>query len=133
MRQGYPGNETTNEREIEMNNEVIITGKIKNIKSFSGSKGTMVTGWFDQREVSAFSNGEADRQVYVCGMNIVALDDSTVGDIIGLDKARQGQEQTQQVTLKGRLVTRFDRRQGVAESDRRAPQLQLEVHEVVTA
>lgn len=133
MRQGYPGNETTNEREIEMNNEVTITGKIKNIKSFSGSKGTMVTGWFDQREVSAFSNGNADRQVYVCGMNIVALDDSTVGDIIGLDKARQGQEQTQLVTLKGRLVTRFDRRPGVAESDRRAPQLQLEVHEVVTA
>jgi hypothetical protein len=133
LRQGYPGNETTNEREIEMNNEVTITGKIKNIKSFSGSKGTMVTGWFDQREVSAFSNGNADRQVYVCGMNIVALDDSTVGDIIGLDKARQGQEQTQLVTLKGRLVTRFDRRPGVAESDRRAPQLQLEVHEVVTA
>lgn len=133
MRQGNPGNETTNEREIEMNNEVTITGKIKNIKSFSGSKGTMVTGWFDQREVSAFSNGNADRQVYVCGMNIVALDDSTVGDIIGLDKARQGQEQTQLVTLKGRLVTRFDRRPGVAESDRRAPQLQLEVHEVVTA
>ena len=133
MRQGNPGNKTTNEREIEMNNEVTITGKIKNIKSFSGSKGTMVTGWFDQREVSAFSNGNADRQVYVCGMNIVALDDSTVGDIIGLDKARQGQEQTQLVTLKGRLVTRFDRRPGVAESDRRAPQLQLEVHEVVTA
>jgi hypothetical protein len=133
LRQGNPGNKTTNEREIEMNNEVTITGKIKNIKSFSGSKGTMVTGWFDQREVSAFSNGNADRQVYVCGMNIVALDDSTVGDIIGLDKARQGQEQTQLVTLKGRLVTRFDRRPGVAESDRRAPQLQLEVHEVVTA
>lgn len=124
---------TTNEREYEMNNEVTITGKIKNIKSFSGSKGTMVTGWFDQREISAFSNGNADRQVYVCGMNIVALDDSTVGDIIGLDKARQGQEQTELVTLKGRLVTRFDRRPGVAEGDRRAPQLQLEVHEVVTA
>jgi len=129
----YPVKLTTNERENEMNNEVTITGKIKNIKSFSGSKGTMVTGWFDQREISAFSNGNADRQVYVCGMNIVALDDSTVGDILGLDKARQGQEQTQLVTLKGRLVTRFDRRPGVNESDRRAPQLQLEVHEVVTA
>ena len=116
-----------------MNNEVTLTGKIKNIKAYNGTKGTMITGWFDQREVSAFSNGNADRQVYVCGINIVALDDSTVGDILGLDKARQGQEQTQMVTLKGRLVTRFDRRPGVNESDRRAPQLQLEVHEVVTA
>jgi len=36
------------------------------------------------------------------------------------------------VTLKGRLVTRFDRRQDVAETARRAPQLQLEVFEVTT-
>lgn len=113
-----------------MNNEVTITGKIKNVKTFTGSKGTMVTGWFDQREISAFSNGEADRQVYVCGFNIVALDDSTVGEILGVTRA--GAEQSDLVTLKGRLVTRFDRRQNVSESDRRAPQLQLEVHQVVT-
>jgi hypothetical protein len=111
-----------------MNNEVTITGKIKNVRTFTGSKGTMVTGWFDQREVSAFSNGEADRQVYVCGINIVALDDSTVGEILGVTRA--GQEQSDLVTLKGRLVTRFDRRQDVAENARRAPQLQLEVFEV---
>jgi hypothetical protein len=113
-----------------MNNEVTITGKIKNVRTFTGSKGTMVTGWFDQREISAFSNGEADRQVYVCGFNIVALDDSTVGEILGVTRA--GQEQSDLVTLKGRLVTRFDRRQNVSEDARRAPQLQLEVHEVVT-
>ena len=113
-----------------MNNEVTITGKIKNVKTYTGSKGTMVTGWFDQREISAFSNGEADRQVYVCGINIVALDDSTVGDILGVTRA--GQEQSELVTLKGRLVTRFDRRQNVAEDSRRAPQLQLEVFEVTT-
>ena len=113
-----------------MNNEVTITGKIKNVKTYTGSKGTMVTGWFDQREISAFSNGEADRQVYVCGINIVALDDSTVGDILGVTRA--GQEQSELVTLKGRLVTRFDRRQNVAEDARRAPQLQLEVFEVTT-
>jgi len=111
-----------------MNNEVTLTGKVKNIRTFTGSKGTMVTGWFDQREVSAFSNGEADRQVYVCGINIIALDDSTVGEILGVTRA--GAEQSDLVTLKGRLVTRFDRRQNVSESDRRAPQLQLEVFEV---
>ena len=111
-----------------MENVLTLTGKIKNIKTHSGSKGTMITGWFDQREVSAFSNGEADRQVYVCGINVVALDDSTVGDILG--SIRAGQEQSELVTVKGRLVTRFDRRQDVSEANRRAPQLQLEVVEV---
>jgi hypothetical protein len=111
-----------------MENTVTLTGKIKNVRQFTGSKGTMVTGWFDQREVSAFSNGEADRQVYVCGINVVAMDDSTVGEILGVTRA--GQEQSELVTLKGRLVTRFDRRQNVEESARRAPVLQLEVFEV---
>jgi hypothetical protein len=114
-----------------MNNEVTISGTIKNIRTFTGSRGTLLTGWFDQREISAFSNGEADRQVYVCGMNIVALDADTVNDLTNLDKSRQGSETTQLVTLKGRLVTRFDRRQNVAESARRAPQLQLEVFQVI--
>jgi hypothetical protein len=111
-----------------MENTVKLTGKIKNIKSFTGSKGTLVTGWFDQREVSTFSNGGADRQVYVVGINIIALDDSTVGDILGLSRA--GTEQTDLVTLSGRLVTRFDRRQDIPESQRRAPMVQFEVHEV---
>ena len=113
-----------------MENAVTLTGKLKNVRTHTGSKGTMITAWFDQREVSAFSNGEADRQVYVCGINIVAMDDSTVGEILGVTRA--GAEQSDLVTLKGRLVTRFDRRQNVAENDRRAPQLQLEVFEVVT-
>lgn len=111
-----------------MENVVTLTGKIKNIKTHTGSKGTMITGWFDQREISTFSNGGADREVYVVGLNIVALDDSTVGEILGAQRA--GQEQTDLVTLKGRLVTRFDRRQDIAESQRRAPQVQFEVHEV---
>ena len=111
-----------------MENTVKLTGKIKNIKAFTGSKGTLVTGWFDQREVSTFSNGGADRQVYVVGINIIALDDSTVGDILGLSRA--GTEQTDLVTLSGRLVTRFDRRQDIPESQRRAPMVQFEVHEV---
>jgi len=115
-----------------MENTVTITGKLKNIKSYTGTRGTMITGWFDQREVSAFTNGEADRQVYIMGINVVAMDGNTVEDLVNLDKARQGAEQTQTVTLKGRLVTRFDRRQNIAESARRAPSLQLEVFQVET-
>jgi hypothetical protein len=113
-----------------MLNEVTITGTIKNVRQFTGSKGTLVTGWLNQRDFSRLSDGTADRAVYVTGINIVALDDSTVGDLINLDKARQGAEETMPVTLKGRLITRFDRRPDVAEAARRAPQLQLEVFEV---
>jgi len=111
-----------------MENVVTLTGKIKNIKSYTGSKGTLVTGWFDQREISTFSNGGADREVYVVGIKIVALDDSTVGEILGAKRA--GQEQTDLVTLKGRLVTLFDRRPNVSEKDKYPPVVQLEVHEV---
>jgi hypothetical protein len=118
--------------EKQMQNEVTITGTIKNIRTFTGSKGTLVTGWLNQRDFSRLSDGTADRAVYVTGINIVALDDSTVGDLVDLDKARQGAEETMAVTLKGRLITRFDRRPDVAEASRRAPQLQLEVFEVST-
>jgi hypothetical protein len=113
-----------------MLNEVTITGTIKNVRQFTGSKGTLVTGWLNQRDYSRLSDGTADRAVYVAGINIVALDDSTVGDLLSLDGARQGAEETIPVTLKGRLITRFDRRPDVAEAARRAPQLQLEVFEV---
>jgi hypothetical protein len=112
---------------MELQNTVTITGTLKNIRTFTGSKGTLATGWLDQRDISRTSNNVMDRLVYVAGINIVALDDSTVGDLVDLDKARQGAEHTQHVTLKGRLITRFDRRDV---PEKRAPQLQLEVFEV---
>jgi hypothetical protein len=111
-----------------MHNEVTITGTIKNIKTYKNERGTLLTGWLDQRDVSRTSNGTADRQVYVVGMNIIALDDSTVGEILGASKA--GTESTAPITLSGRLVTKFDRRQNIEESKRRAPFAQLEVHAV---
>jgi hypothetical protein len=111
-----------------MKNEVTITGTIKNIKTYNNQRGTLLTGWLDQREVSRFTNDTADRQVYVVGMNIIALDDSVIGEILG--EAKAGTESTQPITLTGRLVTKFDRRPGIKDSDRRAPYAQLEVHAV---
>lgn len=111
-----------------MHNSVTITGTIKNIKTYKNERGTLLTGWLDQREVSRFGNDTADRQVYVVGMNIIALDDSAIGEILGASKA--GTESTLPITLTGRLVTKFDRRQNVEESKRRAPFAQLEVHAV---
>jgi hypothetical protein len=111
-----------------MYNQVTITGTIKNIKTYKNERGTLLTGWLDQRDVSRMGDGTADRQVYVVGMNIIALDDSTVGEILGVSKA--GTEATTAITVTGRLVTKFDRRQNIEESKRRAPFAQLEVHAV---
>jgi len=113
-----------------MENAVTITGTIKNVRNFTGSRGTMVTGWLNQRDISRLGNGDADRVVYVAGINIVGFDGDVVKDLNMLDTARQGAEETMLVTLKGRLKTKFDTRQ-VAESEKRAPQIQLEVFEVV--
>ena len=111
-----------------MQNQVTITGTIKNIKTYKNQRGTLLTGWLDQRDYSRMSDGTADRAVYVVGMNIIALDDSVIGDILGESKA--GTESTQPITLTGRLVTKFDRRPDVKDSDRRAPFAQLEVHTI---
>ena len=111
-----------------MQNTVTITGTIKNIKTYNNQRGTLLTGWLDQRETSRFTNDTADRQVYVVGMNIIALDDSVIGEILGESKA--GTESTKPVTLVGRLVTKFDRRPDVKDADRRAPYAQLEVHAI---
>jgi len=111
-----------------MLNEVTITGTIKNIKTYQNERGTLLTGWLDQRDMSRMSDGTADRPVYVVGMNIIALDNSVIGEILGESKA--GTESTKPITVTGRLVTKFDRRQNIEESKRRAPFPQVEVHAV---
>ena len=113
-----------------MQNTVTIQGTLKNIREYTGTQGTLMTGWLNQRDVSRFSNDNADRIVYVAGINIIGKDNNVVNTLKSLDVSRQGAEETTIVTLTGRLVTHFDRRQNVAESARRAPQLQLEVYEV---
>ena len=114
-----------------MHNEVTITGTIKNIRTYKNERGTLLTGWLDQRDTSRFGDGTADQTKYIVGMNIIALDDSTVGEILGVSKA--GTEATPNITLSGRLVTKFDRRQ-IPDAEKRAPFAQLEVHAVeVTA
>jgi hypothetical protein len=119
----------TTTKEIEMKNVIEVTGTIKNIRTYTKEgKGTMLTGWFDQRDSSRTSDGTADRTVYVVGMNIVAFDNATVSEILGASTA--GKEVTMPVTLVGRMVTKFDTRQGIDEAKRYKPSLQLEVHDV---
>jgi hypothetical protein len=105
-----------------MKNVVSITGTIKNVKTYTNDRGTLLTGWLDQRDVSRTSDGTADRTIYVVGMKIVALDATTVSDILGETKA--GSEQSRPITLTGRMVTKFSK------DDKYPPMLQLEVHDV---
>ena len=114
-----------------MKNSLVVTGTLKNIKTFAnpGSE-PLVTAWFDQREVSRMSDGTADRRVYVMGIQIVARDSQDMETLQQLDNARQGSDYTPLVTLSGRMVTKFDRRLGIKEADKRAPQLQLAVEKV---
>ena len=110
-----------------MQNQVTITGTIKNIKTYTNERGTMLTGWLDQRDTSRFGDGTADQTKYIVGMNIIALDNETVSEILGASRA--GTEATPNITLVGRLVTKFDRRD-IPQGERRAPFAQLEVHAV---
>ena len=110
------------------------TGKLKNIRIFTTKSGDkFVTGWLDQRLGSYFADGTGDRQVYVFGINFVSFDKQTVELAEQLDNARQGQPQTIRVSLIGKLHTRLDRRVGIKEADRNAPQLQLVVEEMAVA
>ena len=110
-----------------MKNVIEVTGTIKNIKTYKNDRGTLLTGWLDQRDFSRTSDNTIDRPVYVVGMNIVAFDDSTVADILGASSA--GKEVTLPITLTGRMVTKFDTRPNIEESKRYKPLLQLEVHD----
>lgn len=101
-------------------NEVTISGTIKNVKTYTNERGTLLTGWLDQRDTSRFSDGTADQTKYVVGLNFIALDESVIKEITDGNA----------YTFTGRLVTKFDRRQGITDDKRRAPYVQLEVHSI---
>ena len=105
-----------------MKNVISITGTIKNVKTYTNERGTMLTGWLDQRDVSRTSDGTADRTIYVVGMRIVALDANTVSAILGA--VSPGKERSELLEITGRMVTKFSK------DDKYPPVLQLEVHDV---
>ena len=115
-------------------NEVKAQGKLKNIRVRTNKKGDkFVTGWFEKREGSYFADGKGDREVYVFGLNFISDDAETVALAEQLDNARQGAERTIPVIVLAELTTNFDRRIGIKESERRAPQTQLQIKEMTVA
>ena len=96
------------EKEMTMHNEVTLTGTLKAFGEKSIKKndyGTMVVGWMNVRETSRMSNGDAERTKYVVGMNIKATDPAVVQELIALDQARQGNAESQTITVQGRLTS----------------------------
>lgn len=110
-----------------MLNEISVQGKIQKIRTFKNDRGVMVIGWLDQREVSAFTDGSHDREIYKFGINIVSFEPDVVNALSALDAGRMDQKYTALVTLKGSLKTKFPK-----EGSDFNPQLQLVVDEIVS-
>lgn len=109
-----------------MLNEISVQGKIQKIRTFKNERGVMVVGWLDQREVSAFTDGTHDREIYKFGINIVSFDPAVVDALAALDAGRMDTPHTTLVTLKGSLKTKFP-----PKDSKFTPQLQLVVEEIV--
>lgn len=109
-----------------MLNEISVQGTIKNIRTFKSDRGSMVIGWLDQREISAFSDGSHDRPVYKFGINIVSYEPEVVNALAAMESGRQD-HQTIALTLKGSLKTKFPKPGTTYQ-----PQLQLVVEEIVS-
>lgn len=82
-----------------MSNFIEIVGTIKNIKSFSGSKGTMVTGWLTQRITDPI-------EMTVLNIGVVAKKPSVASELSLLG------EGVHAVTIRGRLLTNVVRKAG---------------------
>ena len=110
-----------------------ITGTIKNIKVYTNTRGTLLKGWFDKREVSTLPDGTPDRSKYVFGTNIITTDPEVIATLMQLDKARVNTEFTPKLTLTGSLSTWFDNRPEAKAKGGVVSQQQLVVESVSVA
>ena len=96
-------------------NEVQVTGYIKNVQERGSGNYKVITANLSQRN---------DEGKCIFTMPLVFTDAQTkriLGDLTWYDGV------SQVVTLTGKLVTRFDRRPGIDNAERRAPYTQIEV------
>jgi hypothetical protein len=114
-----------------LQNTLTVSGTIKafNEKSLRTNEyGTQVIGWISQRDVPRMSNGDAvGSPKYIVGVGIKATDPEVVAQLIGLDQARQGAQETRPVTLTGRLTQWVAKSKTGGQDEFR---YQLEVHAV---
>lgn len=109
---------------MQLENTIVITGTLKNIK-FPKTNDSRVNGWLNQRAISSFNNGEHDRQTFITGMNVTTRDPEVMKTLLALDSARQGQPETQQVKITGRLTTWIRKSQADGGKDEFVPQIEV--------
>ena len=106
---------TNNIKETIMENTVQVTGYIKNVQERGSGNYKVITANLSQRN---------DEGKCVFTMPLVFTNAETKS-VLGNINWYEGVSQV--VSLTGKLVTRFDRRPGIDNAERRAPYTQIEV------
>ena len=84
---------------MSVTNFIELEGTIKNVRSFSGSRGTMVTAWFTQRLTDPV-------EMTVLNVGVVAKKPSVAAELALLG------EGVHAITIVGRLLTNVIKRDG---------------------
>lgn len=106
-----------------MENQISVSGKLKNVREFKNNRGTLMVAQLTQRD-------EHDRAVFT--MPIVIHDAVTQKIVRDLDVARKSDEDyTVLVTINGQLNTRFDREPNKNLADRKPPFTRIVAQEVL--
>jgi len=105
-------------KETEMENAVTVTGYIKNVQERGSGAYKVITANVSQR------NDEGKCTFTMPLVFTEATSKSELANLTWIDGV------SQVVTLTGKLATRFDRRPGLENHERRAPYTQIEVKSV---
>ena len=104
-----------------MENQISVSGKLKNVREFKNDRGTLMVAQLTQRD-------EHDRAVFT--MPIVIHDTVVQQTVRSLDASRTN-EYTVLVTINGQLNTRFDREPNKDMADRKPPFTRIVAQEVL--
>lgn len=101
-------------------NNLVVTGKLKNIKEFN-QYGLMVVGQLTQK------NG-TERAKFT--IPVVTHDEKIAQILRGLQSQTSEGDYTPELVVSGRLDTKFDVRRDVAQADRRAPMTRILIESI---
>lgn len=104
-----------------MENQISVSGKLKNVREYKNDRGTLMVAQLTQRD-------EHDRAVFT--MPIVIHDSGTQEIVRSLDASRTD-DYTVLVTINGQLNTRFDREPNKNLADRKPPFTRIVAQEVL--
>lgn len=106
-----------------MENSVIVTGRLKNIKEFN-QYGLMMTGQLTQKD--------GDKRASFT-IPIVTHDETVASMLRGLQGMVGDDGRTPELVITGEISTKFDLRQNVPNDQRRAPMTRIMVRSIELA